>query len=420
MTANNLETQPDLTPVSPAPSPPRTPEPVVARQPSVRRRITFVISSLRAGGAERVLSRMANYWAERDWPVTLVTLEPTARDFYPVHPAVERVELNASGVSTTLWRALWSNWTRIRRIGSAIRASRPEVVISFMVPTTVITLLAARRAHVPVVVSERTDPSRAPLARVWATLRRITYPWAAAVVVQTPEVELWAESFLRKDRVHVIPNPVVAPPARSNEQATDAAPVDVAIDRSARHVLAIGRMDTNKAFDLLIRAFAQCHAGRPNWQLTILGEGEERRRLEALTAELGIVSHVHLPGTVSDPTPTLRGADVFVLASRYEGFPNALLEAMAAGLPVVATASRGSSRIVRDDVDGILVPIDDVPALAAAIAALMDDEPRRLRLGRRAMEVTERFNVEQIMSAWESVIDGTLAHHAAAARGSRA
>ena len=247
----------------------------------------------------------------------------------------------------------------------------------------------------------------------------MTYPWAAAVVVQTPEVGLWAESFLRKDRVHVIPNPIAAPPIRSNEHATDTSPVAVAIDRSDRHVLAIGRMDTNKAFDLLIRAFAQCHAGRTNWQLTIIGDGEERRRLEALTAELGIVSHVHFPGTVSDPTSSLRGADVFVLASRYEGFPNALLEAMAAGLPVVATASQGSSRIVRDDVDGLLVPIDDVPALAAAIAALMDDESRRLRLGRRAMEVTERFNVEQIMSEWESVIDGTLVHHAAPQRGSR-
>jgi len=251
-------------------------------------------------------------------------------------------------------------------------------------------------------------------------LRRITYPWAAAVVLQTPEVELWAESFLRKDRVHVIPNPVVTTPIRPNEPAANASPAGVEIEHTTRHVVAIGRMDTNKAFDLLIRAFAQCHAGRPNWQLTILGDGEERRRLEGLKAELGIASHVHLPGTVSDPTPTLRAADVFVLASRYEGFPNALLEAMAAGLPVIATASRGSSRIVRDDVDGLLVPIDDVPALAAAIAALMDDEPRRRRLGRRAMEVTQRFNVEQIMSAWESVIDGTLAHHASVERRSGA
>jgi len=408
MTDRDVETEISISAESAQPS-------VRDREPRVSRanpRVLMVISSLRAGGAERVLSRMANYWAERDWPVALVTLEPTSADFYSVSSSVRRIGLNASGVSTSIWRALWSNRHRIQLIRDAIREWRPDVVISFMVPTTIITLLAARTEHVPVIVSERTDPSRAPLARVWAALRRFTYPWAVAVVVQTPEVERWADAFLRKERVHVIPNPIAAPPGRddTNEPITMLPAVDRRTGTGVRHVVAMGRMDANKGFDQLIRAFAQCRASRPDWQLTILGDGEQRPRLEALATSLGVRSHVHLPGTVADPTPTLRGGDMFVLSSRYEGFPNALLEAMAIGLPVIATGSRGSSHIVRNDVDGVLVPVRDVAELATAMAALMDDEPRRQRLGRRAMEVTERFNVERIMATWESVVDEAVAH----------
>src|SRR5690242_13096208 len=103
-------------------------------------RLTLAISSLAAGGAERVMSTLANHWAARDWSVTLVTLSATSSDFYPVHPAVRRIGLNASGFSRTVWRALSNNAQRVRRLREAIRESEPEAVISFMAPTNVLTL----------------------------------------------------------------------------------------------------------------------------------------------------------------------------------------------------------------------------------------------------------------------------------------
>ena len=373
--------------------------------PRARHRVTFVISSLRAGGAERVLSRMANYWAEHGWPVTMVTLETTASDFYALHPAVERVGLGVSGNSSGIWEATRNNLHRIRMIRRAIQASRPEVVISFMVPTTIITLLAARMPRVPVIVSERMDPIRSPLPRIWHTLRRMTYPLAHAVVVQTPEAQSWADGFLRGEAVHVIPNPV-STSLRAN--ATDMSN-GVNLGEGWRHVMAVGRLDSQKGFDLLLRAFAVCRENRPGWKLTILGDGEERERLEALTTQLGIGADVQMPGTVPDTTPFLRRADLFVLSSRYEGFPNALLEAMALGIPVIATdCASGPKRIVRNDVDGLLVRSDDAPALANAMAALMDDEARRLRLAQHAADVTKRFEVRHIMGMWETVIDDIL------------
>jgi glycosyltransferase involved in cell wall biosynthesis len=376
-----------------------------APPPRARRRVTLVISSLRAGGAERVLSRMANYWAEHGWPVTMVTLEPTTNDFYALHPSVERVGLGVSKNSSGIWQAVRNNLHRIRMLRRAIRASRPDVVVSFMVPTTIITLLATRMWRLPVLVSERMDPVRSPVPKIWATLRRMTYPLAHAVVVQTPEAQSWADGFLRKEAVHVIPNPV-STSLRAN--ATEMSNV-ANLDEGSRHVMGVGRLDSQKGFDLLLRAFAMCRENRPDWKLTILGDGEERERLEALTTQLGIGADVHMPGTVPDTTPFLRRANLFVLSSRYEGFPNALLEAMALGIPVIAAdCASGPKRIVSHDVDGLLVPSDDAAALAAAMAALMDDEPRRLRLGQHAVDVTKRFAVDHVMGIWETVIDNIM------------
>lgn len=371
-----------------------------------RMRLTLVISSLGAGGAERVLSTMAGHWAERDWSVTFVTLDSTTTDFYQLHPAVNRIALNAIRVSPTLWRALSSNAERVMRLRHAIRVSQPEVVISFMTSTNVLTLLATRTERVPVIVSERADPSRFPLSPAWARLRRFTYPWADAVVVQTPEVRRWAEGFLRPEAVTVIPNFVVTPPPEVRANDAAAGTSGLTAKASLRQVVGVGRLDDQKGFDLLIRAFAECRRGRPGWQLTILGDGEKRGEFEALAQQLGVASEVRFPGRVVAPATYLREADLFVLSSRYEGFPNALLEAMAVGLPVIATdCPSGPAHIVRNGVDGILVPTEDVGALAAAMAALMDDEPRRKEMGERATSVTERFDIGRIMATWEALLN---------------
>ena len=117
-----------------------------------------------------------------------------------------------------------------------------------------------------------------------------------------------------------------------------------------------------------------------------------------------------MQGHIAEPISVLRKADLFVLSSRYEGFPNVLLEAMAAGLPVIATdCPSGPAHIVRNDVDGVLVRTEDAGALARAMAALMDDEARRKRLGESATSVTGRFGIERVMESWESLLSRVIA-----------
>lgn len=362
-------------------------------------RVALVVSSLDAGGAERVISIMANHWAERGWDVSLITIESAARDFYAIDPRVTRTSLDAGGCSDGIRDAVANNVHRINRLRAAIRNADPDGVISFLTSTNVLALIAGGFAHVPVIVSERIDPTEEAAPAVWKGLRRIAYPRADAVVVQTPEVRAWAEAFVPPERVHTIPNPVRLPPETfRDDQGAEAL-------GGSRRVVTIGRLHRQKGFDTLIRAFARCHAAQPEWSLTIVGEGDERSRLEALEADLGVDAVVEMPGRVQNPFSVLRRADLFVLSSRYEGFPNALLEAMAVGTAVIATdCHSGPRHIVRHGVDGCLVPPDDVDSMADSMATLMRDDHRRRALSARAVEVRERFSVDRVMAEWERLV----------------
>jgi len=368
-------------------------------------RLALVISSLSLGGAERVMSIMANYWAERGWPISLITLDVAANDFYSLHAAVQRVALGVSGVSATPVEAIRSNARRVARLRQTIRTIRPDAIISFLAPTTMLTVLAARREGVPVIVSDRTDPTQYRLGRFWSWVRRMVYPHASAVVVQTPEVKRWAERVVPADIVHTIPNPVVATRRRESTAA------HAAQKGSAYQIVAMGRLHSDKGFDDLIQAFARANGRQKGWRLVVLGEGPERQRLEALADTLGVADSVSLPGRVQEPDIILRQSDLFVLSSRYEGFPNALLEAMAVGLPVIAAdCPSGPRHIVRHGIDGLLVPPGDIDAMARAMIDVLGNEQLRTALADRAVDVFDRFGIDRVMTEWDRLLRRVTPH----------
>jgi GalNAc-alpha-(1->4)-GalNAc-alpha-(1->3)-diNAcBac-PP-undecaprenol alpha-1,4-N-acetyl-D-galactosaminyltransferase len=365
-------------------------------------RLTLVIHALNSGGAERVLATLASHWAETGRQVTLITLADEDTDRYPLHPAVRRVGLGLLKPSRSAWDALRNNWHRLRRLRRAIDDSRPELVVSFTDQMNVLTLLASRNAPWRVLIAERNDLRRQRMSQVWELLRRRTYPRCAAAVVQTEAVAAHVRRLVGGRPVFVIANAVAGPePERHHE----------GISPPARpYVVGMGRLDDQKGFDLLIDAFVRMAAEHPDVDLRIIGEGPRREALEHRVSKHGLTARVQLLGWLDQPAAVLRGAELFVLSSRWEGFPNALLEAMACGLPAVSFAcDSGPAEIVRHGVDGRLVPPEDVPALAAAIDGLLRDPEQRRRMGVRASEVVERFGRDVFFARWDEALERAMA-----------
>lgn len=366
-------------------------------QTAAARHVMLVIASLAGGGAERVASLLAAGFHQQGRRVTLVTLLGRDLDFFTLPPGVDRFALDMPGHSPNLLAGIFSNFRRIRALRRTIRDARPDVVIAFMPQTNVLAVLAAGRRGPAVIATEHADPRRFPLSRVWERLRRWTYRRAARVVSVSPSVDA-CFAWLPESKRLVIPNPIDVGGASNAAE-------DV-IDFGWPHTsIALGRLAAEKGFDRLIDAFARVAAEFPNWGLAILGDGPQRPRLQALIERHNLVGRVRLPGAVPNPFPTLRAADLFVLSSATEGFGNALIEAQACGLPVVATDCwNGPQDLIRDGVEGLLVPPDDAAALSAGLRRMMADGPLRRACAARGMGSARRFALDRVMLSWDAAL----------------
>ncbi|HET8901948.1 MAG TPA: glycosyltransferase family 4 protein [Holophagaceae bacterium] len=359
----------------------------------------FFIWGLRAAGAERVLSFLANAWSAKGWQVLILTMEDgRVEPFYPLADAVEVRPLDLLKDSASFVSGLANNLRRLRTIRRAFREAAPDVVISFVDKANTLAVFATRGLGIPLIISERTDPSRRSLGRWWNALRDRAYPRADLLVFQSQAVLDWFPPRVRRKGV-VIPNPVPPPPIAEPSQR----------ENLPKRLVAMGRLFPVKGFDLLLEAFAAVAAKEPDWVLDIWGEGPERGALEAQAQGLGLAERVRFPGLTERPFEILRGADLFILSSRAEGFPNVLVEAMACGLPVISTEFGGAAKeIIRDGVDGVLVPSADPAALGSAMLRLMADPAARARLSERAPEVVARYASERILALWEGAIAQAL------------
>jgi GalNAc-alpha-(1->4)-GalNAc-alpha-(1->3)-diNAcBac-PP-undecaprenol alpha-1,4-N-acetyl-D-galactosaminyltransferase len=369
-------------------------------------RITILISSLQGGGAERVASVLANGLASRHHAISVVTLAGPHEPFYPLGKPIAFMSINIyykNGYS--VFEIIGNRIQRTRLVQRACAATRPDVLISFMTENNVCALIAGRvLSHMPcpIIVSERVHPALHRATLYTRAARRLTFPLADAVVTCSREMTAWYARWLPRNKVIAIQNPV----------RLDDRPPDPDAERTASQmqqenwIAAMGRLDRQKGFDLLLEAFSRISSTqRADWKLGILGEGPLRSDLERRIAALGLRGRAFLLGRFRNPYPILRAAKVFALSSRYEGFPNALTEAMACGAAAVSFACQSGPReIIRHGVDGLLVPPEDVEGLTAALLQLTGDEELRRRLSSRAPEVLERFSETRFLDAWEDLI----------------
>lgn len=366
-------------------------------------RIMIVISSLRGGGAERASSTLSRVWSDSGHSVHMTTLSLPDSDFYKLDPRVTRGALGLEQLSPTFLHVLINSVRRTIAIRREIRAFTPDVIVGFMPSANILASIAALGMRAKVVGCERTHPPQAPMDRFRSTARAWFYGLLDATVALTAETAEWLRTNTRARRISVIPNVVALPLAATDPFVSPS--VWCGAGRSI--VLAAGRLAEEKGFDSLIDAFALICANHPTWDLVIVGEGPLREQLRRQIDGLSLGNRVFLPGRVGNVADWYARASLSVMSSRVEGFPNALAEAMAHGLPAVSyDCDTGPRDIIRDGNDGILVPPGDTTRLARALQTLMGDDSLRQRYAERAPDVRVRFSEAKISALWNSLFDG--------------
>jgi len=390
--------------------------------------IVLVISHLGPGGAQRVVANAVEVLAGRGLDVHLLVFTERA-DAYPIDARATchywlRHWLRRSGARRPLdledngetdapmpkarksGRSLKDMVRSVvpTQVGSAyelvrisswlrnkIKQIEPDAVLSFLTQTNIMTVMATRGLDTRTVISERNDPRLQRHRPRVEYLRRLIYPRADVVTANSLGALDALSAFVPRGKLAFLPNPLL--PAGGGKATAFAAPT----------VITVGRLVEQKGIDVLLKAWAKVAAALPGWRLMLVGGGPLEGDLKALAAKLKIDRSVEFAGHVSDPFPLLKGAKLFVLTSRFEGTPNALLEAMACGLPaVVSDASPGPSELIGsgEDAAGLIVPVEDADATAAAIIRLAGDENLRRQLGANAVQRVASHGADQAIDVW--------------------
>ena len=355
-------------------------------------KIMFVLAGLGAGGAERVVSLLSGEMIQRGHAILVVSFDaPDDPVYHSLHPQVDTVRLAIPAGGGSLLRGIGASRRRTAALRRLLKQRRPDVVISFLTKINVISVLASAGLHIPVIISERNNPSAQRAHPFWAVAWKIAARRASAIVLQTEAIKSLYPAHIRS-RAVVIPNPVV--PATVEREPHE-----------GRVLTAVGRLEWQKGFDLLIKAFAAIAGDFPDWKLVIWGEGAERSRLQWLADQTACSDQIDLAGKSPSQADWIRKADLFVLSSRYEGFPNVLIEAMAAGVPALSfRCDFGPEEIIDDGVDGVLVEPENIENLAHALRNLMENEKFRSDIGAAALASMARYRVSEVVSKWEAFV----------------
>ena len=355
--------------------------------------IGLVISDLSSGGAQRVLVTLADHWASKGYKTAVITYNDRSADFYQLHPFVNRISIKREISSKAGAVRVMTIVRRISALRRILKNLRPGVTVSFITQTNILVILAAFGLRRRVVISERNDPALQSFGVFWDTLRKLLYRYADVVTANTHGALETMRSYVPAHKLLFLPNPVYLQNKVKRR------------DEVSKNILTVGRLVRQKAHDVLIEAFAIVAQSFSDWRLKIVGEGTLRDRLEAQADKFGISDYVDWYSNTKNIEAFYRSSEIFVLPSRYEGLPNALLEAMSFGLPVIVTnGSPGPLELVEDGRTGLVVAVNDARSLARAIERLIRYPVLRKNLGQAAIARVADYSAEKAIGAWEDVL----------------
>lgn len=365
-------------------------------------KIVFHLNCLERGGAERVASILAGRFCRDGSKVTVAT-EWTGKDEFALDPGVKRVHVGLLPEDEKKGR-LQKARLRVKRLRDFLKKERPDVVIAFDHNVDYRAIMAATGLNIPVVISIRTDPSAAYRGLRDRILVPLLFNRAAGCVFQTREQKAFFDPVFRNNSA-VILNPI-HPKYLKKQAELMQSPVT---DNREKTVIHSGRISAPKNQSMLIDAFLMVHERHPDYDLKLYGQEEKdgtREKLEQKIAANDAADYIRIMGAVDDLEEILPRAAVYAHSSDYEGLPNAIIEAMAMGLPVVSTdcPCGGPAELIDDGVNGLLTPKGDAAALAGAVCRLIEDPVSAAEMGREAMKITGRCSEDRVFEEWKNFL----------------
>jgi len=355
-------------------------------------KIVFFISSLRQGGAERVVTVLSNNLSKRH-DVVIVTLSNEVDEFYKINDGIKRDYLfKKSKAKTNKLSTLFQLFDTIKGMYLIIKKHQPDVAVSFINKFNVLGIIASKLSKTPIVVSERSNPYR-DIKGIFDYLRKVLYPYSDAIIFQTNGAASYFNNKIRKKSM-IIYNPL-----------DDT--VKEEIKKKENVIIAMGRLEPVKNYELLIESvnIMKERLRKSKWQVHIYGDGSQKETLAQLITKYHINDLVILKGPTKSPYSVLASAKVFALTSRYEGFPNALCEAMANGcVPVSVNCDFGPSEIIENNINGFLTQ-DNALDISNKIITLVESSNKIHEMKIEAMRIKKKLNVEIISSQWEDIFN---------------
>ena len=363
-----------------------------------KRKIAFLINSLSSGGAERVVTTLANSLVN-NYDVSIITFI-SLPSFYYLDSRIKIIScFNEIKPSSNPVAALKSNYSLLKRIHRIINENKIELLIGFMTTANVLATIIGKINRIPIIISERTNPYHQKISKLWSFLRFISYRFSNILVVQTKTIKEFFLNKLEENKIRILPNPISSALTNNRTVAQNSERKNI--------ILSVGRLTSLKAHAILIRAFALTEYD--NWELWIAGDGPESKNLESLIKELNLDRHVKLLGLVKDIHQLYNSAKIFAFSSTYEGFPNALIEAMHFGLACVSTdCPTGPSELIKDTENGYLVPVNDFNEMGSKLTTLMSAPSLIEVFGKRSVLAVKQYEEKNVVKQWTKILNDLI------------
>lgn len=358
-------------------------------------KILFCIGSMEKGGAERVMANLANFFVEENECAIVTTIKNEPQ--YELNKDVKFYSLDEDTIIPK--NKIYKNIKRIKNLEKIIKEYNPNLIISFLPEPSYRVLLLKKINKIPVIVSVRNDPKIEYKSLKNKIIMNMLYPLADGFVFQTQEAKEYFKNKIKKKSI-IIANPL-------KEEFVNR---EIYLGEKEKVIVTVGRLEKQKNHKLLINAYKNIEKEVAGYKLVIYGEGSLRNELEEQIRTLNLTDKVELPGVIENVPEKIEKASLFVLSSDYEGMPNALMEAMALGLPCIATdcPCGGCRVLIKNDISGELVKINDIDSLGESIKSLINSDSKRINIGQNAIKIREKFSPKKINSEWDKYVKSIL------------